>query len=423
MKVSTKPSDFAALVGIDWADKKHDVCEIPSGSEKPIFTVINASPKSIIDWALDLRLRYPGKLVAVACELKKGPLIHALEPFDHIVLFPLNPNTVASYRKAFATSGAKDDPTDALVQAELLQTHMHKLKPLFPDHPTVRALGQLTEHRRGLVQTRVDTTNKIIALLKNYYPHVLQWFKDKDTVIFCDFISRWPSLESAQKARKSTLLKFFNDHNARYQHVNETRIKDIKAAIALTKDKGVIVPNQMLVELLVQQLRLLIAAEETLDIEIKKLYRTLPDRVIFDSLPGAGPQMAPRLLTAFGTNRDRYSNASEIQKYSGVAPVIEKSGQKSWTHWRYCCPKFLRQTFVEWAGLSIRYSFWAKAYYDQQIARGKLHNAAVRSLAFKWIRIVFKCWKDHTPYDESKYLEALKRRGSPLLENAIKITN
>jgi len=411
MKASVKPSDFAALVGIDWADKKHDVCEIAAGSDRPSFSIIKASPKSIIDWALDLRARYPGKLIAVACELKKDPLIHALEPFDHIVLFPLNPNTVANYRKAFATSGAKDDPTDAYVQAELLQTQLHKLK--------LRALVQITEHRRALVQTRVDTTNKIVALLKNYYPQVLQWFNDKNTVIFCDFVSRWPNLKSAQKARKSTLMKFFNEHNSRYQDVNEKRITDIKNSVALTKDRGIIAPNQMMVEMLIQQLRLLISGEETFDIEIKKLYRTLPDRVIFDSLPGAGPQLAPRLLAAFGTNRDRYDNAAEIQKYSGVAPVIERSGQKSWTHWRYCCPTFLRQTFVEWGGLSIRYSFWAKAYYDQQIAKGKLHNAAVRSLAFKWIRIVFKCWKDRKPYDETKYLEALKRRGSPLLEFAI----
>ena len=95
--------------------------------------------------------------------------------------------------------------------------------------------------------------------------------------------------------------------------------------------------------------------------------------------------------------------------------MVERSGQKSWTHWRYSCPKFLRQTFVEWAGQSIRYSFWAKAYYQQQIAKGKPHNTVIRSLAFKWIRNAFRCWKDYKPYDESKYLEALKRRSSPLL--------
>ena len=103
-----------------------------------------------------------------------------------------------------------------------------------------------------------------------------------------------------------------------------------------------------------------------------------------------------------------------------MAPVIEQSGKKSWTHWRYSCPRFLRQTFVEWAGQSVRFSFWAKAYYQQQMEKGKPHNTAIRSLAFKWIRIAFKCWKTRTKYDESKYLETLKYRGSPLLEYAVK---
>ena len=130
--------------------------------------------------------------------------------------------------------------------------------------------------------------------------------------------------------------------------------------------------------------------------------------------------MAPRFLTAFGTNRDRYQNAAELPRYGGVAPVIESSGQKLWTHWHFSCPKYLRQTFVEWVGLSTRFSFWAKAFYDQQIAKGKPHNTAIRTLAFKWIRIVYRCWVDRKPYDESKYLEALKTRGSPLLEFAVK---
>ena len=105
-------------------------------------------------------------------------------------------------------------------------------------------------------------------------------------------------------------------------------------------------------------------------------------------------------LLVFGSKRERYATASEVQKYVGVAPVIEQSGSKSWTHWRYSCPKFLRQTFVEWAGQSVRFSFWAKAYYQQQIEKGKPHNTAIRSLAFKWIRIAFSCWKTRTKYDE-----------------------
>lgn len=158
-----------------------------------------------------------------------------------------------------------------------------------------------------------------------------------------------------------------------------------------------------------------------MDKEIRTRYREQDDNVIFDSLPGAGPQLAPRLLVAFGSNRARYETAADMQKYAGVAPVIERSGKKSWTHWRYSCPKFLRQTYVEWAGQSVRFPFWAKAYYQQQIAKGKPHNTAIRSLAFKWIRIAFNCWKTRTVYDESKYLQALKQRGSPLLQYAVNI--
>ncbi len=173
-----------------------------------------------------------------------------------------------------------------------------------------------------------------------------------------------------------------------------------------------------MIELLTPQLKQLLKATETLDAKIKTLYRQHDDRTIFDSLPGAGPCYAPRLLVAFGDDRTRYQSATQLQKYAGIAPVTESSGQKSWTHWRYFCPKFLRQSFVEWAGQSVRYSYWAKAFYEQQRDKGKAHNAAIRALAFKWIRIVWRCWQNRKPYDESTYLRALKSKGSPLSKYA-----
>ena len=138
--------------------------------------------------------------------------------------------------------------------------------------------------------------------------------------------------------------------------------------------------------------------------------------MIVSQVPGT--QLAPRIFVAFGVDREKYNGASEVQTYTGIAPVIEQSGQKSWTPWRYSCPKFLRQTFVEWVGQSVRYSFWAKADYEQQISKGKPHNTVIRALVFKWIRIAYRCWKKNTPYDESRYLKALKQRGSPLLAYA-----
>ena len=410
--------DFAAIIGIDWADKKHDICELKVDTRDYHYSVILNTPQAIAEWAISIKQRYPDKPVAVACELTKGPLINALIQHKHLVLFSINPSTVAKYRKAFVHSGAKDDPSDALVQNELLEHHMNKLTPIQLDTVDVRILAQLVEYRRKLVQSRVDLSNRLTGLLKNYYPQVLEWFKEKDTVVFCDFLERWPSLSEVKKARQQTLLNFFNAHKSQYSIVNKGRIDGIKQARALTDDDGVIIPNQIMVGILALQFKQMIKAIEILEREIKRRYKTQKDKPIFDSFPGAGPQLAPRLLVAFGTNRERYQSAAELQKYSGVAPVIERSGQKSWTHWRYSCPKFLRQTFVEWAGQSVRFSFWAKAYYDQQKSIGKPHNTIIRSLAFKWIRIVFRCWKNSTPYDESKYLEALRLKGSPLLKFA-----
>ena len=414
-------SDFSALVGIDWADKKHDICESPSGSNDYQYSIISSSPAGIHDWANSLKKRYPKGKIAVACELKKGPLIYALNKHKHITLFPVNPSTVAQYRKAFTHSGAKDDPSDALIQTEILEHHMSKLTPIEPESAEIRVLTQHVENRRKLVQERVRLSNKITSTLKNYYPQVLDWFNEKDTIIFCDFISKWPSLTDAKKAQKRTLLNFFNQHSSRYPDVNEKRINEIKSATALTDDRGVIEPNKLMVEILILQFKLIIESIQQLDTIIRQAYKKQSDAKIYDSFPGAGPKLAPRLLVAFGTNRERYQKAEQLQMYAGISPVIERSGQKSWTHWRYSCPKFLRQTFVEWAGQSVKYSFWAKAYYLQQIEKGKPHNTAIRSLAFKWIRIAFRCWKTKTTYDETKYLEALKSKGSPLLEYAVKV--
>ena len=188
------PADFAALIAIDWADRKHDVCELEHQNNKPIFTVISSKPEAINAWANALKQKYKGQLVAVACELKKGPLIYALSKFKHIVLFTINPSTVAKYRKAFTQSGAKDDPTDAAIQLEILQQHMPKLNVITPDTKSVRSLAQLVEYRRKLVQDRVDLTNKITTTLKNYYPQVLDWFSEKDSMSKLNAQENKPSL-------------------------------------------------------------------------------------------------------------------------------------------------------------------------------------------------------------------------------------
>jgi transposase len=411
------PQAFAAFIGLDWADAKHDICLQAAGSERREFLVLEHSPEAIDAWVQTLRTRFHGQPVAVCLELNRGPIVSALRQYDFLVLFPVNPFTLAKYREAFTPSRAKDDPTDAELQVELLLKHRDKLTPLTPQSPTMRALAQLVEHRRRLVGDKVRCTNRLTSVLKNYFPHVLQWFQEKDTGIFCDFLSRWPTLKAAQLARRTTLEHFFREHHVRSADVIKTRIEAIQSAVALTTDTGVITPNVLLVHALVAQLRVTLQAITDFDNAIADHAQGHPDFPLFDALPGAGAVFAPRLLVAFGEQRERYASAEELQKYAGIAPVTERSGKKSWVHWRLQCPKFLRPTFVEWAAESIRHSFWAHAYYQQQRDKGKAHQAAVRALAFKWLRILYRCWQERTPYNESIYLQALKRRNAPLLHN------
>ena len=408
---------FAAFVGLDWADTKHDVCLQATGTEQREFLRLEHSPEAINAWVQTLRTRFNGQPVAVCLELNKGPIVSALRNYEFLVLFPVNPLTVAKYREAFTPSRAKDDPTDAELQVEILLKHRDKLTPLSPQSPTMRALAQLVEHRRRLVGDKVRLTNRLTSALKNYFPHVLQWFQEKDTVLFCDFRSRWPTLKAVQLARRATVEGFFRAHHVRSADVITTRIQAIKSALALTTDEGVITPNVLLVQALVAQLRVTLQAIADFDRAIAQRAQDHPDFPLFEALPGAGAVFAPRLLVAFGEQRERFTSADELQKYAGIAPVTERSGKKSWVHWRLQCPKFLRQTFVEWAAESTRHSFWAQVYYQQQRDKGKAHQAAVRALAFKWIRVLYRCWQERTPYDESVYLQALKRRNAPLLHN------
>ena len=414
------PEAFAAFVGLDWADAKHDICVQVAGSMRRECLRLEHRPEVIDAWVCTLRTRFNGQPLAICLELNKGPMVSALQNYDCLVLFPVNPLTVAKYREAFTPSRAKDAPTDAELQVELLLKHRDKLTPLVPQSPTMRALAQLVEHRRRLVGDKVRLTNRLTSALKNYFPHVLQWFQDKDTAIFGDFLSRWPTLKAAQLARRATLESFFRAHHGRSADVITNRLEAIKNAVALPTDEGVLAPNTLLVQALVAQLRVPLQAIADFDTAIAQRAHAHPDFPLFDALPGAGAVFAPRLLVAFGEQRERFTSAEELQKYAGIAPVTERSGKKSWGHWRLQCPTFLRQTFVAWAAESIRHAFWAQVYYQQQRDKGKAHQAAVRALAFKWIRILYRCWQERLPYDESPYLQALHRRGSSLIQNLAK---
>ncbi|NJO76963.1 MAG: IS110 family transposase [Leptolyngbyaceae cyanobacterium RM1_406_9] len=408
-------NQYAAYIGIDWADRKHDIHLYDPTTGQTEDYCIGARPQEIKDWVMRLQHRYGNAPLAVCTEQKRGPLIYALCQYENLVLFPINPRTVANYRKAFQPSRAKSDPVDARILVELLLKHGDKLPIWKPESTEIRALRQWVESRRMLVGEKVRLTNRIIAALKNYYPQVLDWFEDKDTRVFCNFVEQYPNVKAAQAAPAAELSQFFRTHGVVRWSAITRRLEQIaNAGIALSEDPGIVEPMQWLVKALMGQLKLLLVRLLELEAEIEALFSSLPDAALFSALPGAGPHLAPRLLAAFGSDRSRFTTAQQMQRYSGIAPVRESSGKKNWVHWRWSCPIFLRQTFVEWANQSRHHSAWAQVYYRMQRDKGNSHPAAMRALAFKWIRILFCCWQKRELYDEAKYVAALERKGSPI---------
>lgn len=409
-------TDFVAYIGIDWADRKHDICLYDAATQQREYSVIGATPQAIADWVNHLQQRYGNAPIAICLEQKRGPLIYGLCQYEHLVLFPINPRTVSNYRRAFQPSRAKSDPVDAKILIDLLLKHRDQILPWQPASAELRALRQWTESRRMLVGEKVRLTNRMTSALKNFYPQVLDWFEDKDTQVFCAFLSQYPDLHSAQTASADELTQFFKTHKVIRRAAITRRIDQIHTSgPPLTEDSAIVEPMLWLVQTLSIQLKALLLRLDDLNVKIEALFQSLPDAEFFDALPGAGPHLAPRLLVAFGDDRSRFKSAQALMSYIGFAPVKEESGKKRWTHWRWSCPKFLRQTFVEWTDQSRRHCQWANAFYQQQRQAGKSHPKAIRALAYKWGRILWRCWQNQIAYNEQRYLDALKRKKSPLV--------
>ena len=276
-----------------------------------------------------------------------------------------------------------------------------------------RELAQLAEDRRRFVDQRTALCNELKAVLKGYFPAIL---KLKAAKIYAEFIIRfllkYSTLGEAQKAGANQLRKFFYGAGARVNAA--ARVKAILEETPITEDEVVLRTSARRVTTLCKLIQALNGQIQIYDDELQTLVRAHTDYEIVASFPGAAHNTQCRMIAALGDDRTRYPSAYSVQCTSGIAPITKQSGKTKFVSSRWACSKFMKQTFHEYAGLSIRYSRWARAYYDQQVAKGKSKQAARRALAFKWIRIIHRCWQDRVPYDEQRYIQRLQETGSPL---------
>lgn len=407
---------FDLIIGLDRSDRTADLHLIDPHTGQRQALGLDTSPEALWEWLLWLRQDHPTARVGLCLEQPASHLLSFLEAYEWITLYPINPLTLKNYREAFVTSRANDDGKDAQYLAELLWHHADQLKAWAPEDCQTRAVQHLVFHRRAVVDERTALSNRLKALLKQYFPQALKLCgEDLWRPLATAFLLKWPSLHAVQKAKVSTLKQFYYLHGSRSAQLLNERLALIEKAVPVTNERANFQSLILRVQLLCRQLQLVQRGLVEFDQQLATAYAAHPDREIFASLPGAGAVLGARLLASLGAQRERFERPQQLQCYTGVAPVTKQSGGKCHIHRRYLCPKFHRQSFHEYAAQSILWSRWAAAYYLQQRTKGAAHHTAVRALAYKWQRVIWRLWQSRQRYDERIYEAALRRSRSPLV--------
>ena len=399
------------LIGIDWADKLHAWHRVDADGNVSRGE-LKQSPVDIARWIQSIKQQCPESRIEICIETSRGALINALLEHD-VTLYPINPNALASYRKSFAHGGGKSDRVDARLIFQFLAARRNSLRSLSQNEPLTRKLAALSRDRRQLVQQRVKLSNQLKATLKTYFPAAIELDAAKMYADFMvAFLLKYPSLEAAQKAGATRIRKYFFGVGSKAKA--QQRVELLCEARPLTTDEVSISTCSRKVQAICSMLKSLNQSIRQYDSELKELVVTHDQYEFVASLPGASANTQSRIIAALGDDRSRYENPESLQCAAGIAPLTTQSGNQKYVSSRWACTKFIKQTFHEYAGLSKSRCRWAKAYYDSQIQAGKSSQTAKRALAYKWMRIIFRCWQDGVLYDDHKYMQRLKKTGSPL---------
>lgn len=410
---TTQPAP-ALFVGIDWADQKHDVYWFAADGRKG-QQVIEQSPERIEELLAFLAKMAGGGRVALALEKSRGPLYYALMGREQLLLYLIDPKQAAKYRESFTSGGAKCDSTDAALLARMVHERYRELKPLSLDDEPTRRLAALCQSRRQLVDERTSVKQNLMALLKIYFPLLLK-LGEVDSLLVLEVAKKWPDPREFRRLHPGKLATLFRDLVTK----NEDRIREM---VALVRSTPLITKDGPVIESLVPRVAAGAGMIDVLTPQIEKLEKAIdlafakhPDAHLLEHVPGAGRAMAPRLLAALGSDRERYANADEVAVISGIAPITKQSGKTKIVVRRRGCPKFLKQTFHEFADAARKWCPWSRAYYQLlRTTRNMRHHAAVRKLARCWIRILYSVWKTRQPYDPNRYLQKLHAKNHPLL--------
>lgn len=390
--------------GIDWATRSHAVCVVDDdGGIRARFEVPNTGKcfAGLIKRLVKLRV------AGVGIERPDGPLVEALLQAG-LRVFVVAPRMLKAVRARYGAAGAKSDPGDAYVLADLLRTDHHRLTPLVPDGPATKGLRALTRTRRDLVDARVTLANQLLAQLKVCFPGAVGLFHELHSPVAVAFLRRYPTAARAARLTEARLGAFLR----RIHYPGRTPVAELLRRIR--EAPCAVLEREETEAMAVCVLALLDAIEacegraRELQAEVVERLEVHADAAVFTGLPRAGRGVrAASLLAEIGDVRERFPDAESLIALAGAAPVTRASGKYRSVSFRWACDKKLRRAVIDFADDSRRASPWATAIYQSAIDRGCTHPHAVRILARAWLRVIWRCWQDRTPYDVTKHRGAV----------------
>jgi transposase len=395
-------------LGVDWADETHAVWVVDGSATKVAGRTVLHTAEGFSEWGRELdEWRAQGVELWAAIERPDGRVVDFL--LDHgVVVYPVNPKALDRARDRFRQSGAKSDPFDARVLADFLRTDHAHLQPLQPSSEAAQELKLLTEDYQRQIRQQTRLVNQLTATLKAYYPRALE-VAELTTALAREFLQAYPTPEAVAALTPPQWQRW-----ARAHRLTEARTRTLWEVLRrpqLAVPAHVVRAKARLMQSLVAQLTPVVAAVGDYRKAIEDFFAHMPAAQWARTLPiGKHGITAPTLWARLGDAPGRWASFRHLQAQAGTVPVTKRSGKQRLVQFRFACDKSLRYVVDQVAFLSLLSSTWARAYYDQQRARGHSHRQALRALGAKWVKIIFVMWQRHVPYDEQYHLATMARQ-------------
>ncbi len=338
--------------------------------------------------------------VVIATETDRGLFVGALVAAGYTVL-AVNPLSTSRYRERHTTSGAKSDPGDAKVLAELARTDGHNHRPVAGDSELAEAVKVLARAHQGLIWTRQRQLNQLRSTLREFYPGALEAFPELGHGDALAVLALAPTPSLGRQLSRAKLAAGLR-RGGRQRRIEE-RAAEIQAALRTDQLAAPTLVSEAMgasVAALVAVAAELTTQIARLEVELADRFESHPDAKVIRSLPGLGMILGARVLAEFGDDPNRYADAKSRKNYAGTSPITRASGKHHVVLARYARNRRLADACYQWAFAALTSSPGARAYYDHRRAAGDTHHRALRSLANRFVGILHGCLRHDALYDE-----------------------